>query len=78
MLIDQSITDQKKARVYFTLLTRAPLFGKFVCLGDAKELEQKGMVRFVTEYKVEDFDQSPNVWYTRIFAIDSFADIKLF
>lgn len=78
MTIDQSIDDHKKARVYFTSSTRAPLFGKFVRLGDAKELESKGMVRFVIDYKIDDFDETKHVMNTRIFVIEAFSDIKVF
>lgn len=77
-LINQSITDDKKARIYFKDLVRPPLFGKFVKLADAPEIEKKGFVRFVVDYKLSDFEQTGHVMFTRLFTVESFNEIKLF
>lgn len=76
--IEQSIDNHQKARVYFTSSTRSPLFGKFVRLADAKDLASKGMVRFVMDYKVDEFEETKHVMFTRIFVIEAFSDIKVF
>ena len=62
-----SFTD--KFRVYFENFERKPLFGKFVRCGDHEELTQKGMVRFVSDSRVEEWDETGDETLTRILAL---------
>jgi hypothetical protein len=65
-------------RVYFKDQSRSPQYGKFVSLEDSKELELKGLVRFVPESKIEWFDNTGYIVYTRLMSIENFSFFKTF
>lgn len=65
-----------KHKIYFKDNTRTPIYGKFVQLSDHKYLSAKGMTRFSTEAKLEDFERTGHVEYTRIFSVSEFSQIK--
>lgn len=69
----------QKVKVYFGERDqRFPCIGKFVMLPDGKELQRKGMVRFVNDkYSSIWNDDAPCVAYAKIFKTEDFTQIKI-
>lgn len=77
-MIDISIKDGIKCRIYFKDNLRTPIFGKFVAHKDHNEMLGKGMIRFVNENKLDLYENDKHVMFTKLFVIKDFKDIKLF
>lgn len=55
---------------------RYPMIGKIVNLKDAEHLKRKGMVRFVSQKFLDNWDGT-SVALTRIFCVSDFSQIKV-
>lgn len=66
-----NIIPNQPVKVYFNDFVRTPVVGQFVELSDSKQLESKGMARFVSMGRLEDFEKTNHVMYTRIFSLKS-------
>lgn len=62
--------------VKFKDMERAPMFGYFVEMHDSEELAVKGMARFVSRSRDEDFYNYPSTQHTRIFFVSTFKSIE--
>ena len=79
-LINQSISENKMARVYFKH-NKPPLFGRFVRLEGDKEFESKGFARFLSRAKDFDFDTlsiREKLDRTRLHLVSEIKHINLF
>lgn len=76
--VNLSILSVEKSRVYFKAFDRQPVYGKFVALRDHEELKLKGMVRFVNEKYMDEYEQTEHTMYTRLYRYDSISLIKNF
>lgn len=79
-IIDRSIEECKKCRVYFKA-NRAPIFGKFVNCSDSEYLSLKGIMRFVPDGYCERYDDSTEVMkemWTKMFNVVTFSDVVIY
>lgn len=76
------IDFDKKSYVYFKNMTRPPIYGKFVRLGDAEEMLAKGYVRFVSESMIDRFNEvtpeARKIMLTRLQTLDEIREIKTY
>lgn len=75
--IYNSLKVKSSIRINFTL-QRNSLFGKFAKLSDHDELMAKGMIRFVSVSRLDEFYENPNIGHTRILVMSDFQSVVLF
>lgn len=78
--IEYSIKEGKKCRIYFKDVTRSPIIGKFVKLGDHRFVESKGGFRFVSDSKELIFDSCNEIQksaYTQFIMLNVLTTISL-
>lgn len=66
-------------KVYFGQRdTRFPMMGKFVACNDAKDLQRKGMARFVNSSRLDYWsDEQPMIGLTKIYVLKDFSQFKI-
>jgi hypothetical protein len=75
-MIAKSATAQRPVRL--TVKHVRPVYGRFVDLGDAAELANKGWYRFVLGAREEMFSANPCAANTKMYSIDSVMFIEFF
>ena len=68
--VNKSISEGSKAKAYREM--RTPIFGKFLALSDHEDLMSKGMVRFLSESRADQYAVKPDITLTRIYVLRSF------
>lgn len=77
--IDKTIVDKSNCRVHFgNNLNRLPLVGMFVNHIDCVDLRNKGMIRFIPSSKLENYQLTQSVYFTRILNVSDIMDVKPF
>lgn len=77
--IDKTIVEKQNCRVHFIeKIYRLPITGMFINHLDTVELRSKGMIRFVSTGKANNYNNTKSVYFTRILAIEDIQDIKPF
>lgn len=75
----EKIDFNKRSMVYPKDLSRPPVYGRFVNLGDAEQMLEKGYVRFVSESMVDRFNEVNDVrkvMFTRLLTLKDIREIK--
>lgn len=79
--IQVSVATESSARVYFKSIERTPVYGRFVLLSDASEMEKKGFVRFVYNENWDNFTFANKIIkpaFTKLYSLNSIEWIKLY
>lgn len=77
VVINKSISEDRHVKLFLKL--RGVVVGKFVAMKDNADLQQKGMIRFVSGAKMDLFEMTctsnpDNVYFTRIILIKDIQD----
>ena len=67
--------EEIQVMILYKDVTRQPVYGAFVCLGDAVELMGKRMARFAMSKSLEEFMVTRNPNLTRIVNIENIKTI---